>query len=258
MLRMMHPSIRIADLSFRYRQDGPRALRDVDLVVEGGERCLLVGANGAGKTTLLRVIAGKHLITRDAVQVLGLEAFHDTSLAAQVTLLGGPFPFEVDVRVGDMIGTAAADPERRRHLIEILGVDLGWHMHRISDGQRRRVQLLLGLLRPSRVLLLDEVTTDLDLLGRADLLAFLRQESEQRGACIIYATHIFDRMESWATHIALMDRGRLLLKQPLDAIAEIAALRQQVSSPLSHLVEAWLRRPELVTPAGSPASPTGP
>ena len=253
---MMPPAIRIADLSFRYQPDGPRALRDVRLVVGQGERCLLVGANGAGKTTLLRVIAGKHLVPRDAVQVVGREAFHDTSLAADVALLGGPFPFEVDVRVGQMVAAAAADAGRRRHLIEILGVDLAWRMHRISDGQRRRVQLLLGLLQPCRVLLLDEVTTDLDLLGRADLLAFLRRESEQRGACILYATHIFDRMESWATHVALIDRGRLLLKQPLDAIAELASSRQP--SPLSHLVERWLRDPDRVTPPGSPASPTGP
>jgi CCR4-NOT complex subunit CAF16 len=115
-------------------------------------------------------------------------------------------------------------------------VDLDWHMHRISDGQRRRVQLLMGLLHPYRVLLLDEITTDLDLLGRADLLAFLRDQSTA-GACVLYATHIFDRMEQWASHIALLHRGRLLLKRPL------AALDLRGSGGLSQLVEGWLRHP---------------
>ena len=58
----------------------------------------------------------------------------------------------------------------------------------VSDGQRRRVQLCAGLLKPFKVLLLDEITVDLDVLGRADLMNFLRQECEQRGATIIYVS----------------------------------------------------------------------
>jgi CCR4-NOT complex subunit CAF16 len=237
------PAIQVDNLTFRYRPDQPAALRDVRFALAPGERCLLVGANGAGKTTLLRVIAGKHMIADDRVTVLGRPAFHDTSLAADVALLGGPFPFEVDIQVRQMLGQTGARSARCRRLIDILGVDPEWHMHRISDGQRRRVQILMGLMHPYRVLLLDEVTTDLDLLGRADLLELLREESTSRGVCILYATHIFDRMEEWASHIALMHEGKLQLKQPLDRIDELARLRRQGRhSPLSHLVEAWLRR----------------
>jgi len=66
------------------------------------------------------------------------------------------------------------------------------HMHNISDGERRRVQLCMGLMSPWDVLFLDEVTVDLDVLVRDELLSFLRAESESRGATILYATHIFD------------------------------------------------------------------
>lgn len=52
-----------------------------------------------------------------------------------------------------------------------------------------------------QVLLLDEITVDLDVLARADLLMFLRKECEERGATIIYATHIFDGLEGWPSHI---------------------------------------------------------
>jgi CCR4-NOT complex subunit CAF16 len=236
------PVIEVRELSFRYPGGERLALEEVSLEVAAGERCLLVGANGAGKTTLLRLIAGKHLCDEDAVRVLGRPAFHDTSLAAEVSFLGGSFPFAVDVRVAEVIAGAGGEPARRERLRELLGVDPGWRMHRISDGQRRRVQLVLGLLRPFRVLLLDEVTTDLDLLGRADLLAFLREESEARGAAILYATHILDRLEGWATHVALLARGRLIRKEPLAELAELLALRARGSlAPLSELVEAWLR-----------------
>ena len=53
------------------------------------------------------------------------------------------------------------------------------------------------------MLLLDEITVDLDVLARADLMTFLKAECEERGATIIYASHIFDGLEAWPTHLVL-------------------------------------------------------
>lgn len=75
--------------------------------------------------------------------------------------------------------------ERRDHLLNILDVDLDWHMHQISDGERRRVQLVMGLMVEWDVLLLDEVTVDLDVLVRSELIDFLMNESKTRGATIL-------------------------------------------------------------------------
>jgi ABC-type uncharacterized transport system ATPase subunit len=66
--------------------------------------------------------------------------------------------------------TQGADPHRCAMLMDVLEIEPTWRICRISDGQRRRVQLLLGLARASKLLLLDEVTTDLDLVGRQNLL----------------------------------------------------------------------------------------
>jgi ABC-type multidrug transport system ATPase subunit len=57
---------------------------------------------------------------------------------------------------------------------------------------------------------MDEITVDMDVLGRMDLLEFFRQECEERGATIIYATHIFDGLENWITHIAYLEDGQLV------------------------------------------------
>ena len=240
---MSGAAVEIRGLDFAYAGGAP-VLGDLSLAIAEGERCLLVGANGSGKTTLLNLIAGRHLIDGERVRVLGRPAFADTTLAADVAILGGVFPFDVDVGVGEILARRASagagvDRARRDRLIEVLGVEPAWRMNRISDGQRRRVQLLLGLLEPRRVLLLDEVTTDLDAIARADLLAFLREESE-RGATILYATHIFDGLESWATHLAFLDGGRIARHDPLGAFGELRAAG--VTSPLLRLVETWLRR----------------
>jgi CCR4-NOT complex subunit CAF16 len=115
-------------------------------------------------------------------------------------------------------------------------------MHRVSDGQRRRVQIFLHLLHRHELLLLDEVTTDLDLVARADLLKFLRRETVEREATILYATHIFDALEEWATHLALLEDGRMRTMQAIDDIKELRDLREaHVPAPLYRLVERWLR-----------------
>jgi CCR4-NOT complex subunit CAF16 len=231
------PAIVVRNLEFTYRGAPRPVLERLDLVIERGQRVLVVGANGAGKTTLLRVIAGKHLIEPDRVRVLGRAAFHDPELTSRVEILGGRFPFDVDLRVAEILDRQhGLDAARRDHLIEVLGVDLDWHMHAVSDGQRRRVQLLLGLVRPRDVLLLDEITTDLDLVARQDLLQFLRAESEQRGTTILYATHIFDLLDRWATHLLYMAHGRITLAAPMGDVEELRA------EQLVRVIERWLRR----------------
>src|SRR4051812_9243268 len=93
------PVIDVRDLHFAYRGDPREVLAGVTVRVAPGRRVLVIGANGAGKTTLLRVIAGKHMVDPDRVRVLGLPAFHDPALSSRLELLGGRFPFEVDLRV---------------------------------------------------------------------------------------------------------------------------------------------------------------
>ncbi len=245
----MTPAIVVRGLSYRYpKGSGETALESIELAIEPGSRTLLVGRNGAGKSTLLRLMAGKHMIPEPSIRVLGRAAFHDTSLSRDVTYLGPNFPFDVDLRVRELMASRPhADAARRDELIELLGVDLEWHMHQVSDGQRRRVQLLLGLLSPAEVMLLDEVTTDLDLLARARLLGFLRRESEARGATIVYATHILDALDDWITHVAFMDAGRMLLAAPICAIAQLADLRARgVPGPLYQLIHSWLEDPRRV------------
>jgi CCR4-NOT complex subunit CAF16 len=237
-------AIEIRGLDFTYPGGEEKVLRSLELRVPVGARCLLLGANGAGKTTLLHLVAGRHMAADAAVRVLGRPAFSDTSLATRVSFIGGPFPLDVDLGVDEILARRTkVEAARRDHLVRVLGVDPRWRMSRVSDGQRRRVQILLGLLGLYELLLLDEVTTDLDVIARADLLAFLRRESEARGATIVYATHVLDGMEAWATHLAYLDHGVMRLMQPLSEVAELEALRKSGSSaPLLRLVEGWLRR----------------
>jgi CCR4-NOT complex subunit CAF16 len=143
--------------------------------------------------------------------VLGKDVFRE--FPDGITFLGTEWAMNPVVR-SDITVSAFLDSvggyrhkERRDELLDILDVDLDWRMHQISDGERRRVQLCFGLMVPWKVLLLDEVTVDLDVLVRDDLLTFLKNDSEKRKATILYATHIFDGLNNFPTHVAHMRFG---------------------------------------------------
>lgn len=241
-------AVTISSLEYAFPGLAP-VIGDFSMKLPAGSRCLLCGANGAGKTTLLQVLAGKHMVNRSMLCVLGRSPFHDTAMtcSGELAFLGGSWKAEVayageialacDITAREMIfGVVAVNPARRDRLINLLDIDLDWNLMRTSDGQRRRVQICMGLLKEYSVLLMDEVTVDLDVLSRLDLLRFFEEECSERGATIIYATHIFDGMEKWATHLAYVEEGSLKRGGPTGEIPDLNAGKR-----LLDVMEGWLR-----------------
>jgi CCR4-NOT complex subunit CAF16 len=239
-------AVSVENLSFDF--GGAPILKEINLQVKPGSRCLLVGANGAGKSTLLKIVSGKHLV-KAKVEALGKRTFDQGS--AGITYLGDQWAnnpiVKRDVPVSRLLKSLGAErfPERCSQLLDILCVNPNWHMHQCSDGQRRRVQIVLGLLEPWSLLLLDEVTADLDVLVRADLLNFLKTECETRNATIMYATHIFDGLGNWPTHLVHISDGQILrlqdFSEPFPELEHALGNRDSFNSPLLAVVEQWLR-----------------
>jgi len=244
--------ITVKDFSFQYPNpygESVPALENVDFDLPVGSRCLLLGANGAGKSTMLRILAGKHLHDENKVLVFGNPAcflagrvsgvsYVGTSgWTRSVAFAGSSVAFQADIPAKEMMKPLQDRyPERRDELYELLEIDPEWRMHMVSDGQRRRVQIMLAMLRPFKVLLLDEVTVDLDVVGRADFLQYLKNESETRGATIMYATHIFDGMNDWPTHIVFLNQGKVFTADSYENIQRKKGFRS-----LYHYVERNLR-----------------
>ncbi|KZT70313.1 P-loop containing nucleoside triphosphate hydrolase protein [Daedalea quercina L-15889] len=244
--------IDVEHLTYKHSPSASPSLEGVSIKLPKGSRTILVGANGAGKSTLLQILAGKRLILGEEthVNMKGKDVFRNSPPG--VTFLGTEWAMNPVVR-SDIVVSNFLDSvggyrhkERRDRLLEILDVDLDWHMHTISDGERRRVQLVMGLMSDWDVLLLDEVTVDLDVLVRDDLLKFLRNDSEIRGATILYATHIFDGLNDFPTHVAHMHLGTFL-SQPTPwpiapgVAATVVSLDQGPRPTLYALALQWLR-----------------
>lgn len=201
--------------------DYSTGISDITLDLPAGSRTLLVGANGAGKTTLLRLLAGKRLAPRDTIRIGGIDPF--SRGLRGVTYLGLEWVLNPvvrrDIGVNELLASVGGDayPARRDELVSVLDIDTSWRMHAVSDGERRRVQLAMGLVRPWRVLLLDEITVDLDVWTRAQFLGWLQRECERHPdrdeglppPTIVYATHILDHLAGWPTHLVHMHLGRV-------------------------------------------------
>tara|TARA_Y100001937_G_C7056076_1_gene301472 strand:+ start:168 stop:995 length:828 start_codon:yes stop_codon:yes gene_type:complete len=216
-------------LTHTYDKQQNPALDNISFIAEAGQSILLVGPNGAGKSTLLRILAGKLLFQNNVgsdeppVQVLSKDPFRCTTLNHErshmdinwgqrtIAFSGHGIPLQCDIRVADMMQKLQATyPKRKQELMRVLKINPDWRMHMVSDGQRRRVQMFFGLLRPYKILLMDEVTISLDALVRWNILQWIKEDILERNALCIYATHIFDGMNEWASHVMYLNvHGRI-------------------------------------------------
>lgn len=238
------PSIEVSGLTYTF-PDRSNGLTDIRLSLPPRSRTLLIGANGAGKTTLLRLLAGKRLAPHGMIRIADVDPFHQG--LEGVTYLGLEWVLNPivrnDIGVDELLRSVGGDayPARRDELVAVLDIDTAWRMHAVSDGERRRVQLAMGLVRPWTVLLLDEITVDLDVWSRTQFLEWLKRETESRDATIVYATHIMDNLAGWPTHLVHMHMGTVREWGPAPEFLDRMPAGTG-NSRLGELVLGWLKQ----------------
>jgi ABC-2 type transport system ATP-binding protein len=215
-------AIRVTGLrkSFHVKGATVAALTGIDLAVAPGEIFGLLGPNGAGKTTTLRILTT--LLPADAGEALvaGADVRRDPALVRRrigyVGQLGGAdinaTGRENLLLAGRLYGLSAGDADRR--CAELLGVfglaELAARSVRTySGGQRRRLEVALGIMHRPRVLFLDEPTTGLDPQNRANLWDQLR-ELREGGTTVFITTHYLDEADQLSDRVAIVDHGRVI------------------------------------------------
>jgi len=237
------PVIECKNLSFTYAVGLPPVLKDMSFSIERGSRVLVLGANGAAKSTVMSILGGKRMVPRGKQFVLGKCPFNDTSLGRHVMYMGDWWRTKafMNLTFREMLSEEVVKTPRCQHLARVLEVDFNWKINSISDGMRRRCQLLDNLAVPKEVYFMDEITSDLDIYAREGILRFLTVESELRGATIFYCTHIFDHLEGWGTHLLHLSKGTVVRSCPLSEVEEYSKLIVDgVNCPLYTMMRNWV------------------
>ena len=199
----------------------------------------LFGRSGCGKTTLINIVAGLLRAERALVEVDGVvleDSAKDIRLAPEQRRIGYVFQdsrlfphmnVDKNLRYGERRAPAG---ERRigvDKVIELLG--LGGLLHRrphaLSGGERQRVALGRALLSQPRLLLLDEPLASLDAARRDEVLPYLEMLRDEFALPIVYVSHQFDEVLRLASHVVLLDQGKVLAQGGIEAISLHPALR---------------------------------
>ncbi len=233
-------------------RSGRTLLDGVDLHVGRGEQWALLGPNGAGKSTLLQIVSATTFPSRGSATILGgqMGRIDLRELRRSIGLVEARHPLRSNLPALEIVLTGAtgtiemvprwkAAPEvleRAEGLLKSVGlesvVDLRWLT--MSQGERGRVLIARALMVQPRLLLLDEPSTGLDLVGREMMLRTIDDLPDLiPGLTTLVVTHHFEELPPATTHAALMRAGRIVAAGPVDSVLDSDAVTACFDHPIA-------------------------
>jgi ABC-2 type transport system ATP-binding protein len=223
--------------TFKTRHATVDAVRGIDLEVGPGEIVGLLGPNGAGKTTTQRMLATLLVPTAGEATVAGCDLRRDPigvrRQLGYVSQTGGTNPAaKVDeelVTQAELYGLSRATGRARaRQLRDVLDLgDLGGRLIKtLSGGQRRRLDIALGLVHEPKLVFLDEPSTGLDPQTRANLWTHIKSLRARANVTILLTTHYLEEADALCDRILIIDAGKIV------ASGTPAELKRRISGDL--------------------------
>ncbi|HUA48851.1 MAG TPA: ABC transporter ATP-binding protein [Solirubrobacteraceae bacterium] len=207
------PVIEVRDLRKSYGEVD--AVRGVSFEVSRGEVFCLLGPNGAGKTTTVEILEGYRTRTGGEARVLGIDpAPGQRELRERVGIVLQQSGVQNDLTVAELIEMYGRYYSRRRPVNEVIElVELSEKRNTrardLSGGQRRRLDLALGLVGDPDLLFLDEPTTGFDPGARRQAWSTIRSLCDL-GKTVFLTTHYMDEAQHLANRVAVMNAGQII------------------------------------------------
>lgn len=226
------PAIEVQHLSKQYTT-GKVAVDDVSFVIQPGETFALLGPNGAGKSTTVEILEGHRSRTAGDVRVLGVDPNKASRRHRErIGIVLQTSAESPNVTVAEQLNHFATLYPKHRSTEELLtatGLETqrNTRISRLSGGQRRRVDVALGIIGHPEVLFLDEPTTGFDPEARRQFWDLLRQVQHE-GTTILLTTHYLDEAAQLADRAAVIADGKLLDLAPIDEIGGTEARTPRV------------------------------
>ena len=198
------------------------ALDAVDLTIPDGAFVVLLGPTGAGKTTTLRLIAGLDAPDTGDITIAGRSVLGDTPAQRDVAMVFQQYSLYPHMTVRDNLAFPLRSPilrtpedviaRRIGEVAEVLHIahKLDNKATQLSGGEMQRVSIGRAPVRDPQVFLMDEPLSSLDAKLRAELRIELKRIHASLGATLLYVTHDQIEAMTMATHVGVLDRGRLV------------------------------------------------
>ncbi|RCG27022.1 ABC transporter ATP-binding protein [Sphaerisporangium album] len=245
-----HPDLRASGLRLAY--GGRPVVEDLDVAIPPGRVTAIVGANACGKSTLLRALARLLAPVQGTVRLDGraLGSIPTRELAQRLGILPqGPVAPE-GLTVADLVVRgrsphqtwwrqwSAADERAVRDALAATGMTAlaDRPVDELSGGQRQRAWIAMAVAQGTRVLLLDEPTTFLDLAHQIDVLDLVTDLNRREGRTVVMVLHDLNQACRYADHVIAMKSGRIVAEgAPAGVITEetvrdVFGLRCQVAT----------------------------
>ncbi|RLE12426.1 MAG: ABC transporter ATP-binding protein [Actinobacteria bacterium] len=200
-----------------------RAVDGVDLSVSAGEVFALLGPNGAGKSTAVEILEGYRSKTSGSVSVLG----HDPAKAGRayrerigIVLQETAVEEQLTVEEAiDLYGSMYPNRRRTGELIELVGLEekTNSRIKTLSGGQRRRLELALGIVGDPELIFLDEPTTGFDPSARRQAWSIV-ENLTSLGKTVLLTTHYMDEAQYLADRVAVIARGKIVAEGTPDTL----------------------------------------
>jgi ABC-2 type transport system ATP-binding protein len=191
------------------------ALDQVSFEVPAGQLLAVLGPNGAGKTTTMELLEGFQVPTAGRVRVLGADPCRaDRAWRARIGLVLQSTSLEEQLTVRELLGVFARlyrDPRPVPEVLELLELtgQAGARVGALSGGQRRRVDVALGIIGRPELLFLDEPTTGLDPKARRRAWAAV-ENLAATGTTVVLTTHYLEEADRLADRVVVLAGGRVL------------------------------------------------
>jgi ABC-2 type transport system ATP-binding protein len=215
--------------SFTARGSKVDAVTGVDLHVAEGEIVGFLGPNGAGKTTTLRMLTTLLAPTSGSARVAGYDLRRQPiEVRRRIGYVAQGGCTDPEARVGEelvdqalLYGIAREVATRRAHaLLEQLELPDTWKRatKTLSGGQRRRLDVAMGLIHEPGLLFLDEPTTGLDPQARANMWQHVRSLRDDRGATVFLTTHYLEEADALCDRVLIIDGGKIVAEGAPDEL----------------------------------------
>ncbi|WP_147917591.1 ATP-binding cassette domain-containing protein [Ruania zhangjianzhongii] len=211
--------------TFHRNNETIEAVKGIDVTVSEGELVAFLGPNGAGKSTTLRMLTSLLPPTAGTAHVAGWDvATHPAQVRSQIGYIGqgngGGYSYRVLDELhnqGRFYGLRPAEYRRRAaalvEALELGGLDKRT-VQSLSGGQRRRLDVAMGLMNHPPLLFLDEPSTGLDPHSRANLWEHITSMRRELGMTLVLTTHYLDEADHMAERVVVIDHGEIIADAP--------------------------------------------